>query len=50
MILTKNNSRKSIMYLRFNLLTAVSANKNGIKVELSGIPKSNLGLDKVIFF
>jgi hypothetical protein len=40
-----------MIYLRFTLLTMVKANKNGVKVELSGIPKRNLaflGLDKVV--
>jgi hypothetical protein len=41
-----------MIYLRFTLLIMQNANNNGVKVELSGIPKSNLallGLDKFIF-
>jgi hypothetical protein len=39
--------------LRFKLLTAENPNKNGVNVELNGIPKSNLTffeLAKGIFF
>jgi hypothetical protein len=41
-----------MIYLRSTLLIMQNANNNGVKVELSGIPKSNLallGLDKLIF-